>query len=85
MPLYMKIIIIVAALPVLAFPWLLSADRAGGTENEALVWFYPIYVLAAALCAWIVYGRRPELSWILVVLMLLTHAGIWYLALAMPL
>lgn len=81
MPLWVKIVIIVAMLPVVSFPWMLSASRDSGAEIDAFLWFYPIYVLAAGICAWVVYGRRPELTWILVALLLLTHAGMWYLVL----
>lgn len=78
-PLWVKIVIIVAMLPVLSFPWMLAVSRSSGAEVDAFLWFYPFYVLAAGICAWVVYGRRPELTWILVGLLLLTHAGMWYL------
>ncbi|MBD5216689.1 MAG: hypothetical protein HDS78_09305 [Bacteroidales bacterium] len=78
-PLWVKIVIIVAMLPVLSFPWMLAASRGAGVEMDAFLWFYPVYVLAAGICAWVVYGRRPELTWILIALLLLTHAGMWYL------
>ena len=41
--------------------------------------FYPVYVLAAGICAWLSYGRRPEVTWIILVLLILTHAAMWLL------
>ena len=80
-PLWMVVVIIIAALPVLAFPAMLSAsaDVAGG--DRYFLWLYPAYVIASSLLAYQCYGRRTEMSWIIIVLMLLTHAAMWLLAL----
>lgn len=77
-PWWFKLVVVVCALPVLAFPFLLSDAPAGGIARS-LVILYPAYVIVSAICALICYGRRPEVSWILVVLMLLTHAAMWIL------
>lgn len=77
-PTWMKIVIICCMLPVLAFPTLISALPQDSPVNT-LVWLYPLYVLATGICAWVCYGQRRELSWILLVLMLLSHAAIWTL------
>lgn len=77
-PLWMKIVIICCMLPVLAFPSLLAATQAD-TPARTIVWLYPFYVLASGLCAWIYYPVRREMSWILIVLMLLSHAAVWIL------
>lgn len=74
-----KLIIIIAALPVVAFPALLSQAPAGDGTVDLFLWFYPLYVVASAVCAWICRDKRPEVMWILVVLMLLTHAAMWLL------
>ena len=53
----------------------------------ALRWFeslgvvLPLYVIAAAWIAWQSYPARRTLAWIILALMLLTHAAIWYLVL----
>lgn len=78
MPLWAKLLIIASALPVLAYPWLLSASAAD-TEERTFLWFYPIYVVASVICAWICWPERREVYWILIVLMLLTHAAIFFL------
>lgn len=75
MPLWAKIVIIVAALPVLAYPWLLSASAAD-SEERTFLWFYPIYVVASVICAWICWPDRREVSWILIIIMLFSHASI---------
>lgn len=77
-PLWMKIVIIACMLPALAFPSLLAMTQAD-TAARTLVWLYPFYVLASGLCSWICYGQRREMSWILIILMLLSHAAIWVL------
>lgn len=77
-PLWFKVIVLVCALPVLAFPFLL-ADAPEGGSARTLMFLYPAYVIGSAICALICYGQRPEVSWILLVLMLLTHAAMWIL------
>lgn len=79
-PLWVKAVIILAMLPVLAFPWLIGGETAD-TEVRVLLWLYPAYVLVTGLCAWICYRQRPELTWILIVLLLLTNAGMIWLRL----
>lgn len=78
-PVWMLIIIIVAALPVLAFPTMLSLSAADISEYRILVWFYPFYVIVSAWLAWQCYGRRTEMTWILIILMILSHAAMWHL------
>ncbi|MDE6317021.1 MAG: hypothetical protein K2L73_01310 [Muribaculaceae bacterium] len=79
-PVCVVAVIIIAALPVLAFPAMLSksTELAGG--DRYFLWFYPAYVLAAALLAYQCYGRRTAMTWIIVFLMLLTHCAMWVLA-----
>lgn len=77
-PAWMKALIVVLSLPVLAFPMLLAGDASEGLPR-LLVWLYPAYVLGSAVCAWICYGRRPEVTWILLGLMVLSHVSIFYL------
>lgn len=78
MPLWAKIVVITAALPVMSYPWLLAKTPADST-NEMLIWFYPVYVVVSAVCAWICWPQRREVYWILIALMLLTHAAMFLL------
>ncbi|MDE5642418.1 MAG: hypothetical protein K2F74_04565 [Muribaculaceae bacterium] len=75
-PLWMTVVIVLCALPVFAFPTLLGM-LPDESPLAPFVWFYPLYVPAAAVCAWLCYPSRRELSWILLVLMILTHAAFW--------
>jgi len=76
MPIWAKFLIIISALPVLAYPWMISN---AGSEIRTFLLIYPLYVLVSAICAWICWPDRREISWILIVLMLLTHAAMLYL------
>lgn len=79
LPLWMMaLIIIVAVVPLPALPQLVAACPAGGPEITFLR-FYPLYIVVAAVCAWLSYARRPEVTWIIIVLMLMTHAAMWLL------
>lgn len=80
-PLWFKILVVVLMMPVAGLPTLLSS--MGGVENpvKMLIWLYPAYVLVTGICATMCYRSRRELSWILLVLMLLSHLGVYYLAL----
>lgn len=75
---WVKAIIILVSLPVLAWPTLLSRCSTDSVART-FVWLYPAYVIAAAVCAWICRRRRPEITWIIVFLMILTHAAMWVL------
>lgn len=77
-PLWMTVLIIVCMLPVLAFPSLLSAAPSD-SGPETLLWLYPLYVIASGVCAWICYPARKEVAWILLILMILSHAAMWAL------
>lgn len=80
MPWWVKLLIIADALPVVALPALLSRCQAD-SPAETFVMFYPLYVLAASVCEWIVWRRRPDVCYILLAVVLLTHIGIWALVL----
>lgn len=76
-PWWMSVIIVVLSLPVFSLPYLLSVCAPG---LKTFVWLYPLYVLVAAWLAWICYPRRRLLSWILLIVMVLTHVAMFTLA-----
>ena len=81
-PLWMWAVIILAPAPGLGSPPML-ATISGATATpmvRGLMWLYPAYVLVSALLAWQCYGRRTVLCWIIIVLLLLSHACIYYLS-----
>lgn len=78
-PVWLRLIVIAAVLPLAAYPWLLAGD-VEGTENLWLLRLYPFVELIGAVCAWRTYAGRREVAWILIAVMLLTHAAMWLLA-----
>lgn len=78
-PLWMLLLIIIAALPVVLFPAMLSASPEDDSGIVAYLWLYPAYVAAAGILAWQCYGRRSEMTWILLILMILTHVAMCFL------
>ncbi len=81
MPLWMAAIIIACMLPLIAFPTLLGVTPPDSSART-FAWLYPFYVIASGVCAWICWPERKEISWILIILMLLSHAAMWFLATA---
>lgn len=79
-PGWMLLIIILLALPVIAFPIMLSHSGEIAEGNKLYMWLYPAYVFSTAILAYQCYGRRTEMTWILLALMLLTHAAMWVLS-----
>jgi hypothetical protein len=78
LPWWMKTLVIAAMLPLVLLPQLIAACPPSAPEMTFLR-FYPVYVLAAGICAWLSYGRRPEVTWIILALLILTHAAMWLL------
>lgn len=77
--LFGKILIILAALPVVSIPALISVapDRE---DVKMFICIYPIYVILSTVCEWLCLTRkRQEITWILLILMLLTHVAMWVL------
>lgn len=79
LPLWLKILIIVSALPVFCLPALLARADGGSQQVLWLIRCYPVAIVLAAWCAWMAYGQRPELTWILIVIMWLTNGAMWML------
>lgn len=80
-PWWMLALIILCLLPVVAFPTMLAWGSPTLSDHKVMLWIYPFYEFAAAFLAWKCYGERTALCWILLALMLLTHAAMWQLIL----
>lgn len=79
-PLWMTALIAVDMLPGAALPAMLSALPAQPDDSVRLfLLLYPLYIIATGIIAWQCYGRRTAMTWILLALMLLTHAAMWVL------
>lgn len=78
-PAWIAILVILCCLPVVMFPSLLGHVPADN-EIKLFVWFYPVYVIVAGICAYMCWPTRKPLTVILLILLLLAHAVIWQLA-----
>ena len=77
-PLWFKILVVLMMVPLAIFPSYMASMPADG-EARLLVWLYPAYVIATGICAWVSYPRRPDVAWILLVLLALSHAAMYVL------
>ena len=77
-PWWFKAIVIALMLPLALYPSALSQLPAG-TDIGWIARLYPAYAAVSGICAWIVYRQRPEVAWILVALLALSHAGMYAL------
>lgn len=78
-PKWVAVIAVAFALPLLAFPVLMDMIPDDGI-NVALLKIYPIYVIVSCVLAWMCYPQRRDMMWILLILVLLSHASMWSLA-----
>ena len=75
-----KLLIIIATMPIILYPYILSQCDAITYENFKIFFLlYPIYAISSAMMAWISFRSRPEISIILILLMGLSHFAIWML------
>ena len=82
-PAWMTILIILVSLPLFSFPWLLGAIPPSTMADtvRTFVWIYPFYMLLSSWLAWRAWARRPEVTWILLAVMVLTTAAMFMLVL----
>lgn len=78
-PWWMGMIIVAAMIPALIVPFHMNGLATDPTAKY-LTYFYPAYVIASGICAWLCYPQRKALAWILIVLMLMSHAGMVFLS-----
>ena len=75
-PWWFTLILILLVLPAFGTPWVL-ADAPENSVLAILVKLFPAFLLLAAVCAWYAYPQRSDLSWILVVIMLLSTGALF--------
>lgn len=80
-PLWITLVIMAVSLPLFSFPWLMAAIPAveAAPTVKTFVVIYPFYMLLSAWLAWKAWTSRPEVTWILLAVMLLTTAAIFLL------
>ncbi|MDE6269865.1 MAG: hypothetical protein K2M12_03295 [Muribaculaceae bacterium] len=72
---WLKAAVVATVLPLIAWPSLLSRSA----QPSLLVWCYPIVCVVYGWLALACARERLTLSWVLVVMSLLTSAAIWML------
>lgn len=77
-PGYVIILIIIAAIPALLMPVLLSMSQSPLVQlSKILMWLFPFYLIVAAFLSWQCYKyERKVMAWILIVIMYLTDASV---------
>lgn len=83
-PWWMTAVIILCMIPGLGFPAIVSLIESSNPIVQGLTWLYPAYVLVSGFLAWQCYGRRTYMSWIVLALLLLSHACFYLLTFATP-
>lgn len=81
-PRWKKIIILLSIVPLLWWPVSLMHDT-GFVFNEAarlLMFLFPFYALPSVAFAWYCREERPEVMWVLLILLWLSYAAIFTLA-----
>lgn len=78
-PAWMTILIIIVLLPIFSLPALLDQIPPEDGTLKAITWCYPFYLLLSGYLAWFAYPQRPTISWILIVLMILSTIEVWML------
>lgn len=79
-PFWVTLIIVIVALPLLALPILLNMAAPQAGVVRALIWIYPFYMLLSAWLAYKAWAGKPDVTWILITVMLLSTAAIFLLA-----
>lgn len=69
---------VAVCLPLVSMPWLIS-DSAPDRSTEVMLWLYPLVVVLGTFCAWKSMPERPEVFWILILVIALVHAAMWVL------
>jgi len=78
-PGWVTAIIVVLVLPIFALPVLLNRCQSADDTRLTLLWLYPLYAVTAGVLAWMCWHERPYMTWILLVLMVMSHAAAWML------
>lgn len=81
-PVRAKVLMLVTALPVFAWPWLMTRATEvftdSATDNSlpwAMVMLLPLYVVVSTWISYRVYATRREVTWILQGLQILVYAA----------
>lgn len=73
-PVWVTLTAIICLLPLTLYSTLLGRLPQ---DMAVFVKIYPVYAVLTAWLAWLCWPRRREMYWILLGLLLLTHAAMW--------
>lgn len=77
-PLWFAVLCVALCVPAFVLPLVKGMDAVREALGELFTYF-PVYVCASALCAWLSYARRRDVSWILTGVVLLSYLAIYLL------
>lgn len=80
-PLWLLILLIIVSLPVFTFPTLLGMINPADTVASTMAWFYLFYILLTDYLAWICWPQRKAITFVLILLLVLSHISMWGLVL----
>ncbi len=84
-PLRFKVLTVITALPLFAWPWLMrqAALTLGDMGEDSLSWTFvmllPLYVVLSTWISYRVYSSWRVLAWILQVLQVMVYIALWIL------
>lgn len=78
-PLWFACLCIAVCVPAFFMPFMEGMEDVRAVLGELFTYF-PVYVCASALCAWLSYGRKTYVAWILIAVLALSYLSIWLLA-----
>lgn len=81
-PWWLIMLIILLVLPAGQTPVLLDNAPAGVPIVRTLIWIYPFYVFVAGYLAYACWQRQRIMTWILLMLLVLTHIAMCMLVTA---
>lgn len=77
-PRWFRAVIIIVLMPLFQFPYLLDVCPAE-SPFRTILWIYPFYAVLSGYLSWQCYPQRRVVAWILIVLLVLSHAAAWLL------
>ncbi len=84
-PVGFKVLMLITALPLLAWPWLMGeatvafGDRGEDALQWAFVMLLPLYVVLSTWISYRIYSGWQAVAWILQMLQVLVYVSLWML------
>lgn len=75
-PWWFTLLLILLVLPAVGMPWVLVSAPENTMLHTLIKWF-PGFLVLSAICAWMAYPARKDVSWILVAIMAMSSAALY--------